>query len=323
MKQTAILFLVALFAMAGCKPTIPSEYIQPGDMEDILYDYQIAQAMGAQVGDGGRTPSDVDKNVYKMTVLKKYGITQQQFDTSLEYYLRHTEELHKIYENLAERMQKEAVSLGASVSDYNQFGTAQQGDTTNIWNKAQAFLLSPDDYLNQETFCVKADTAFHKGDKIMLNFDAQFIVQDGTRDAIAVLVVKFDNDSIVTQNTRITGNNHYTLTMSNTGKMGIKEVKGFFLFNRGETDSQTTLKLLCIYNTQLIRLHLPSASQSPSAGKDSLQNAAAPSSSSATSASAGSAPPPSQNSPQNPTNPSGPNQRTIEDIQLRPVDKLE
>ena len=30
----------------SCKPTVPSDYIQPGDMEEILYDYHVAQAMG-------------------------------------------------------------------------------------------------------------------------------------------------------------------------------------------------------------------------------------------------------------------------------------
>ena len=38
-------FIALLLMVIGCKPTVPSEYIQPDDMEDILYDYHLAEAM--------------------------------------------------------------------------------------------------------------------------------------------------------------------------------------------------------------------------------------------------------------------------------------
>lgn len=251
---STFIFLAALFVV-GCKPSIPSEYIQPGEMEDILYDYQIAQAMGTQTYDRGKSANDIEKNVYKMAVLKKHGISQTQFDNSLQYYLRHTEELRTIYENLAERFQQEAMTLGSSVNDINQFGEAQQGDTTNVWKKADAFILSTNEGLNQETFAIKCDTSYHKGDRLMLNFDSQFIVQDGARDVIAVVAVKFSNDSIAQQNVRATSNSHYTLTICDNERLGIKELHGFFLANKGENDSETTLKLVCLYNVRLVRMH--------------------------------------------------------------------
>lgn len=254
MKQLCLFFFLAL-ALAGCSPAIPSDYIQPDRMEDILYDYQIAQAMGNQSTDGGQMATDVDKNVYKMAVLKKYGVSQKQFDTSLAYYMRHTEQLHKIYENLAERLSDEAVALGSSVNDINQYGSAQQGDTTNVWNKASAFILSTDDYLNQESFTIKADSSYHKGDRLMLNFESQFVIQDGSRDAIALIAVTLANDSVVTQTCRISSNGHQTLTFNDTKRLGIKLIRGFFLINRGENDSESTLKLLCLYNIQLVRMH--------------------------------------------------------------------
>lgn len=258
MKKTLAHILSALLCivlMHGCKPSVSGDYIQPGDMEDLLYDYQLAQAMGSQPDDGGQMPTDVDRNVYKMAVLRKHGITQQQFDASLQYYFRHTDELHKIYEHLADRLTREANTLGANAADFSQYGVAQQGDTANVWNKAPAFIISPDEGLNRLSFAIKADTAFHKGDKLMLNFDSKYIVQDGSREAIAVLMVKYANDSITAQNTRITSTSHYSLTIPNNGRLAIKEVRGYFYIGRGEGDSQTTLKLLNVYNVQLVRMH--------------------------------------------------------------------
>lgn len=43
---------LALLLMVACKPQVPSDYLQPGEMEDILYDYHLAQAM-AQRNEGG------------------------------------------------------------------------------------------------------------------------------------------------------------------------------------------------------------------------------------------------------------------------------
>lgn len=106
------------------------------------------------------------------------------------------------------------------------------------------------------SFNIKADTAFHKGDKLILNFDTKFIIQDGTRDAVAMFVVQFQNDSIYTQVGRITGDTHQSLSIFDNNKLGIKSVRGFFIFNHEPGVSLSTLKLLCIYNIELIRMHM-------------------------------------------------------------------
>lgn len=264
--------LLCILLMQACSPSIPSDYIQPGDMEDILYDYQVAQAMGYQSNDQGQTPSDVDRNVYKLAALKKHGVTQQEFDTSLEYYMRHTEELHKIYENLAKRLTKEAESLGASIGEDYQLGAAQQGDTANVWNRRNAVVLTTDDYLNRESFHIKADSSYHKGDKLMLEYDAQFVVQDGSRDAVIMLAVTFDNDSTATQVTHLSSNGHHSLSFANNGGLAIKDIRGFFIYNRGENASTSTLRLLCLYNIRLTRTHVAESANPAEGNKaDSLR----------------------------------------------------
>ena len=39
-----------ILLMTGCKPGVPKEYIQPDDMEDILYDYHVADGMAYAEG---------------------------------------------------------------------------------------------------------------------------------------------------------------------------------------------------------------------------------------------------------------------------------
>ncbi|MBF1586800.1 MAG: DUF4296 domain-containing protein, partial [Prevotella sp.] len=73
----------ALLFLMACKPSIPREYLQPDEMTNILYDYHLASSMAElSSNDAANTQQ------YRAAVLKKYGVTQQQFDASLSYYMR-------------------------------------------------------------------------------------------------------------------------------------------------------------------------------------------------------------------------------------------
>lgn len=102
--------------MFSCKPQVPDEYIQPDEFEDILYDFHLADGMAN--GNGDRADVSYDVTLYRQAVLHKYGITQAEFDSSLVYYMRHADRLHKIYENLSQRFEDEAMALGASANEH-------------------------------------------------------------------------------------------------------------------------------------------------------------------------------------------------------------
>ena len=40
--------LLLLVLLSACTPKVPKEYIQPDDMEDILYDYFVSQGIARQ-----------------------------------------------------------------------------------------------------------------------------------------------------------------------------------------------------------------------------------------------------------------------------------
>ena len=96
MKHIIVIILL-LSVTFSCKPTVPADYIQPSDMEDILYDYHVAQAMGRE---GQKNSLPYDENGYFQAVLRKYQVTEAEFDSSLVYYYSHAERLKKIYKNV-------------------------------------------------------------------------------------------------------------------------------------------------------------------------------------------------------------------------------
>lgn len=249
-----LLGFLSLTLVVGCKPGIPSEYLSPGEMEDILYDYHIARAMNSNDYQNGDT---LTTHVYKLAVLKKYGVSEADYDSSLVYYTRHSTLLRDIYERLAKRLSNDALALGASASEVNQYtALSNTGDTANVWTGDHSFILSQQSGFNVYSFTVVADTAFKPGDRLVLGFNTQFIYQDGMRDAVALMAVTFNNDSVTSRMTRMSSDNLYKLDISDTERLGIKKITGYFVLNRNQNnDSQTTLKLLHVDRLSLIRMH--------------------------------------------------------------------
>lgn len=253
----AFLFMM-VFAIApffqSCKPSLPSDVLSEGKMEEILYDYHLTQAAAET-----ERISSSDMYAYRLAVLRKHGVTQAQFDSSMVYYTRHTELLQKVYENLYDRLNKEAVSLGATVTELEKFGEqSAKGDTANIWNGARAMVLPAIDPFNYYSFSMAADTSFHKGDRFLLEFDTKFLMQDGMRNGVALLAIQFANDSVTSQMVRPQNSQHYSLMVEDRDSLGIKKVSGYMMFNNpgDPSDSKTTLKLMIIQNIRLIKMHV-------------------------------------------------------------------
>ena len=245
-----------LASLQSCKPTIPSQYLSKDKMEDILYDIHVAEAMAATEAQPGAENANMIS--YKEAILKKHEVTSEEFDSSMVYYMRHTKLLHDIYVKLGDRLTAEAQSLGADVNDMNRFGNVSSGDTANVWNGARSMVLSASAPLNYSSFDIPVDSGFHKGDRLMLDFEAQFIFQDGMRDGVAMIAVTFKNDSVASGNIRMSSSQHYSLQLEDRDSLGIKSVKGYFLLNNGDFNSSpslTTLKLMFLQNIRLVRMH--------------------------------------------------------------------
>ena len=244
-----ILLTVALFF--ACKPSIPRHVIQPGDMEDILFDYHVADAMANQIMDSTRIYNSV---LYKLAVLKKHGVSEAEFDSSMVYYTRHADKLHEIYERLAKRMGNEAMALGADVGSVNRYNV-ENGEAANVWIGERCYTFIPQAPYNKVSFELPVDTSYHKGDRIVMDFDTQFLYQEGMRDGIAILAVRFTNDSVATRLMHMSSDTHYSMEIFDDKLLGIKGVRGLFYLNRDRNATQTTLKVMVLNKIRVIRVH--------------------------------------------------------------------
>ena len=278
--------MALLFCVSSCKPSLPSGVLSKGKMTDILYDYHLALAM-AHMDDNGDKGQSL---AYREAVLRKHDVTSAEFDSSMVYYMRHTELLEDVYKDLTDRYNNEITAMGGSAKEGGEFANlSATGDTANVWNLATSMVFMPVKPFNSTSFNIKVDSTFHKGDRLMLDFDAQFIYQDGMRNGVAMLAVQFGNDSIAQRTIMIQSTQHYSVELSDADSLGIKSVKGYFMLmnddNGTGVSSQTTLKLMFLEHIKLIRMHplkpvaAPTES-SPSASSDSLRKDSASSASS-------------------------------------------
>ncbi len=268
MKHSSIYLFVLLLA-AACTPTVPSQYIQPGEMEDILYDYHVAQAMSKTISSGDY---EYNKHLYIDAVLKKYGVSEADFDSSLVYYYTRADRLRDIYAHVSERLNEEAKYLGASVGDISRYSLySATGDTANIWSDASDALLIPRPTQNRFDFTVKVDTTFYLGDSFMFQFMSEYLYQSGSKDAVVCIVTKYEGDSILQTTSHVSVSGLTQMRVPANREKKLKEMRGFIYLNDGGDISETR-KMMYISQLQLIRFHSKEKLKpNETARKDSVQ----------------------------------------------------
>lgn len=234
-------------------------------MEDILYDFHLAQGISGQGTSEERAIVEIRN---REAILQKHGVTDAEWDSSYNYYCRHSQELYEIYKNLSERVRNELTAMGGNVSAVTD---AMTGDTTNIWNTDRDFILMQQSPYNVKSFNIVADTTYKAGDRFTLKFNSQYIFQDGMRDLVVTLAITLGNDSVTMETRHVSMDGVTSIFLNDNKRLGIKAVRGYFLLTRNINDiPSTTLRLASVSNVTLIRMHdnQPSQPANP-ANKDS------------------------------------------------------
>lgn len=249
-----ISYVILLLLAVACTPSVPSGVLSKGEMEDVLYDMHMAQSIYERHQDGIDTGADL--LALRASVLKEHGIDKAEWDSSFNYYCRNSRDMYEIYQSLSNRIENNIVALGGKVDGMQ----GAEADTANVWNGESSFILMHQAPYNLYTYEIQPDSTFEDGDRITLQYDAQFIFQDGMRDIASVLVVYFDNDSIATTTTHTNYDGHGVATINNdVDRLHITKIKGYFLLvqNLSQNSSNpntSTMRLAAIRNVKLLHL---------------------------------------------------------------------
>lgn len=203
-RRLKLLLSIATAAtiICGCKDSIPEGLIMPDKMENLLYDYHMAQAVSSNIPYAEK----YKKEPYKNYVLSKYDIDEELFDSSMAWYSRHTSYMVSIYENVKKRIDSRLEIIEDVLRmQENKFVKTISADTADIWGGMKSYVLNTLPTKSLILFNEKIDTTFHPGDKIVFKARYRF-PQDSTANPklLTTMSLTYSNDSTVSYATKAT-----------------------------------------------------------------------------------------------------------------------
>lgn len=247
-----ILFLTGLiFLITSCKPGIPSDILTPEELEEVLYDYHLAQGLAESSSDS----VSYRRYVYVQEVFRKHGITEAEFDSTMVWYSAHANYLNDIYKNLSLRYETEFKAMGATegVSD-NLNNLSAVGDTANIWTEQSFIVMQPNWLDGKFKFVIEADSNIHRGDAFLWRYNARLVGDRNTgNEAYAALYIHFDNDSVAAVTRRIYNKSRMELRIETDTMLTVRSISGFIYYKRKENNDK--FELMMLDDMMLVRFH--------------------------------------------------------------------
>ena len=244
------ILIACLALLSSCGKEIPDEIIQPSKMEKVLYDYHLTLGMS-------ENSKNTEKEARKKYVFQKHGITAADFDSSMVWYTRESQELMGIYENLNKRFKREYEHVERLLESREEINTRSfaSGDTVNIWMKEDILWFTKAPLNNKLTFEIKADTTFHQRDAFDWNIDWYFMAEG---EAIMGLNVIYDNDSVIGMTKSITESGPQSIYLHTDSAYNIKSLNGFVYVPQNQAKQPNIL----LHKINLTRYHMPEPTDS-------------------------------------------------------------
>ena len=244
------ILIACLALLSSCGKEIPDEIIQPSKMEKVLYDYHLTLGMS-------ENSKNTEKEARKKYVFQKHGITAADFDSSMVWYTRESQELMGIYENLNKRFKREYEHVERLLESREEANTRSfaSGDTVDVWMKENILWFTKSPLNNRLTFEIKADSTFHPKDAFDWNMDYYFMTEG---EAIMGLNVIYENDSVIGMTKSITESGPQSIYLHTDSAYNIKALNGFIYVPENQTKQPNIL----LHKIDLTRYHMPEPTDS-------------------------------------------------------------
>lgn len=255
------LAIATCFGLTACKKKMPDNILSKGEMEDVLVDYHIAKAMT----DNLPIEERYKQVLYLDYVFEKHGTTEKDFDSSLEWYSRHTEDLAAIYKKVNKTLSTQKDDINHLIAS-TENGTQEsgKGDKVNVWRKQKLYKLTETPFTKKICFTIYPDSNYKEKDALLWNLRATFIAAKvHPQEAIMSMNIKYVNDSVLINTKRITKTGTYSIRLQNDSLCKIKEINGFVYYN---SRSHFKEDALIIDKIKLTRFHAKVVAKKSPAG---------------------------------------------------------
>lgn len=233
--------IVSCIGLSACKKKMPNNVLSKGDMEEVLVDYHIAKTMSEMLP----YEEHYKQVLYMDYVFKKHGITENDFNVSLEWYSRHAEDFAKIYENVNKRLNSQKDDINHQIaSTENGSQESEQGDSVNVWKKQKIYRLTKSTFTKKMSFTIYPDSNYKEKDFLIWSLRATFVsAKKHNQNAIMSLQIKYTNDSVLINTRKISNNGDYKIRLQNDSLCKIREISGFVYYNNNDSFNEDMLIL--------------------------------------------------------------------------------
>ena len=211
-RSFSVCLLVTLVVLAGgCRSKRPDGVLSPGKMENVLYDYHLANAVASDLSYNDR----YEKILYYNYVFEKHEITEQEFDSSLVWYTRNPSKLQTIYKKLSNRIEKDYLAAASRHAAMGKKQSLPSGDTVDIWLGKHTGLITSSVMLNPVSLSIQTDTTFHRADSLCwtVGLSIPGIPNDTIAPRVLMYLSAVYGDSISTVDTLAAVSSIYSLSL--------------------------------------------------------------------------------------------------------------
>ena len=225
MRKLLWLILFIQVVVIGCDKR-PDLVLSEREMTALLVDIHRSEAY--LTAGSAIFASDSAKKVLRQSILKKHGVTQAEFDSSLNWYGRNIDEYVKLYANVEKQLDKKLKSAYKRAETSGEIASNDLDDSQNLWHGAPISRISKNEDLHLISFQLRPkEDNIVSGDR----FNWQFRKANDRTEVSMFMAVDYDNGttSYITRSfSQNTPNCKMTLQTDST--MGIKRIYGYARF---------------------------------------------------------------------------------------------
>ena len=111
MKISSFILCLIFLSCGGPKTEIPQDILSENSFIGLLKDIHLAEAKFELHKTKGMKNAKNELAHSYSTIFKTHGVTENDFDKTIDYYAQHPEQLEKIYTHVLEQLTKDRTIL--------------------------------------------------------------------------------------------------------------------------------------------------------------------------------------------------------------------
>lgn len=236
-RVSLITLVVLLFSACEGRP---KGVINQNDMISILADLHQTDASMAAKGIG-YDQFDI-KNNYYCSILKKYDVTQAEFDSSLLWYSKNPKKFERIYDEVIVRLTNLQTDIQAG--KYHKIDSSELAYNNQIiWENKTKYILTKDSARTHLDFEIKNQSLMF-GDIYILKFTQQIAREDSCVQPFIRVQINYENGKTIAITQRTCNNNikrRYTFRLPAIYPSKIKSITGQLLGSKTYKGKQNSI----------------------------------------------------------------------------------